>query len=636
GKYIKRGGTMLSVVSSGLAVSTILMKDDNSKRTALVTATGLTAGAEALGTIGAFSKVQRLRVLQGMPPTNFDAVSKFSVGHQMTAVKKVIKFSAVVGFIVETAVAVGFLFITLAIDNIKFGSIQANLLISETIGQVVVAIIAAVISLSGVGAIIVGVFAIIDAIISFICGLANPPDPDTQRWVCGGFSGAIASAISYVIYDAYIPYNINDTSRLAITFDTLGPINKTGNEGFIDGNTVMVTANVSNTISLAEPERLIIKTSYLKPGTTILDRDRLTDIGKTSTFDYKLNYNPVPENSDTGLNLNGTIWQGNTSSFTHTREVTLTEGVNSIPTVYLTEAYNLATIECWGFIGADENATCREDREMEGVNNSAVGTAMTFDVLPRTVDGIPNFFRSAKKQRDADGDGLLNGVTDPDDTKWDTDGDGLSDFWEENNAGFNPQDPDSDDDGLFDYWEAYNRTRPDRQDTDSDGLTDGDEFFHSNVRTPYEPDNSTWSGGWTIVYDYSGSQSLQTLVSADPLEVDSDVDNILDNLERVYGYHPDLPSIRNILTLETIQDGVTYLPGSTINYTATIKNELDNRVAYGLLETEFPVDVVKQQQIINALYPQVETQINGAVTAPNTNQSLTQDLVVRAGALIET
>ncbi|MEM7028164.1 MAG: LamG-like jellyroll fold domain-containing protein [Chloroflexota bacterium] len=636
GKYAKRAGTTLSVFATGLAVSSFFIKNDKSKRTALVTSTGITAGAELFGTYGAYSKLQRLNGLKNQPLDSIDAKSGVTVAKQTKAVKKVVKFSAGIGFLVEVGVAIGFLLITLKVDDIEPGSVQANLLISETIGQIVVAIITAVISITAIGAVIVGVFAIIDAIISFICGATNVSNVDVQRWVCGGFSGAIATGISYLIYDAYVPYNTNDSSRLAISFDTLGPINKTGNEGFIAGNTVKFTANVANTISLADPERVIIKTSYLKPGTTKLDRERLLDIGKTSAFDYQLNSFAVSENSDTGLNLGDTTWQGNTATFSTTLEIPITEGINSIPSVFLTEAYNLATIECWGFIGADENRTCDENKELEGVNNTPVGTILTFDVLPSTVSGLPNFFKNAKAQVDMDGDGLLNGVTDPDDTKWDTDGDGLSDFWEENTAGFDPQDPDSDDDGLFDYWEAFNRTRPDLQDTDSDGLQDQDEFFHPNVRTPYEPDNSTWTGGWTVVYDYDGSQSLQTLVSADPLDVDGDWDSILDNLERVYGYHPNVPSIRNVLTLETIKDGVTYLPGSTINYTATVKNELDNRVAFGLLEAEFPVDIVRQQQIINALYPQVETQINGAVTVPNTNQSQTQDLVVRAGALIET
>jgi hypothetical protein len=44
----------------------------------------------------------------------------------------------------------------------------------------------------------------------------------------------------------------------------------------------------------------------------------------------------------------------------------------------------------------------------------------------------------------------------------------------------------------------------------------------------------------------------------------------------------------------------------------------------------------RAKQIINALYPLVETELSGSVTAPSTSQSIARDLVVRAGALIET
>ena len=64
-----------------------------------------------------------------------------------------------------------------------------------------------------------------------------------------------------------------------------------------------------------------------------------------------------------------------------------------------------------------------------------------------------------------------------DDTTWDTDGDGLSDFWELTND-FDPENADTDGDSLSDYWEAFHNTNPRLTDSDYDGLSDAEEVFH--------------------------------------------------------------------------------------------------------------------------------------------------------------
>ena len=78
----------------------------------------------------------------------------------------------------------------------------------------------------------------------------------------------------------------------------------------------------------------------------------------------------------------------------------------------------------------------------------------------------------------------------------DTDGDGLTDAYEQsvsytNPDGFfrtNPNDPDSDDDGLTDGEEVNDHhTDPTNPDTDGDGVNDGDEIH--NGTNPLVPDN---------------------------------------------------------------------------------------------------------------------------------------------------
>jgi hypothetical protein len=601
GKWSKRGGSILGFASITIAMGGPLVFKGMSERDALITAASIGVVGETLTVAGAVGKIDKLRKITSEFTSKPSLSTAVKAIQQTRAVKKVIKFGAVFGTIVEGLAAIGFTIYTFYADDIKWGTIQANLIISETIGQITAAIIFGVIAVTGIGALVVAVIGLIDVIIGLVCEALNVnPESAVRRWVCGGLSGTIATGTSYLIYDYYTPYDANNDNRLNIVFDSVNVIKTTDNEGFIAGNALQLTTSVTNTITLADPKRVIIKTSYLKPGTTRLDRERLKNIGKKSSFEYSIN-TTIPFNPESGLTLNPAgNWPPNSDqdTFTVSKTVPLAPGMNAFPNIYLTEAYNLATIECWGFIGADENATCDENKELKGSNNTNIGKYFVFDVLPGTINGFPDFFSAAYPQPDADGDGLLragSGIIDPDDNDWDSDDDGLSDFWEANNNGFDFLDPDSDDDGLFDYWEAFYQTRADLQDSDFEGLNDGDERFHSNARSAYEADNSAWSGGWTIVYDYDGSTALQTLVSADPLVGDTDLDNILDNLEFAYGYHPDLPSIVNVLTLSAYPDAKSYKPGSTINYTATVKNELDNRVAFGLLESEFPVDVVESK-----------------------------------------
>ena len=121
-----------------------------------------------------------------------------------------------------------------------------------------------------------------------------------------------------------------------------------------------------------------------------------------------------------------------------------------------------------------------------------------------------------------------------------------------------PNSSDYDNDGLSDYWEAFYHTNPLLPDSDSDGLTDDKEFFHPNIVNAYGKDNSIWTGGWTVVYDYNGATKLQTLVTADPNDADSDDDTILDRHEFIYGYNPNLPSVLNVLSLDA---QVSYVRG---------------------------------------------------------------------------
>jgi hypothetical protein len=123
-------------------------------------------------------------------------------------------------------------------------------------------------------------------------------------------------------------------------------------------------------------------------------------------------------------------------------------------------------------------------------------------------------------ERDSDGDGLtdkqeLEIGTDPNNP--DTDSDGLSDGEEVLRRNTDPLNPDTDGDGLTDGAEVLNHnTDPLNPDTDGDKLVDGDEI---NIGTdPLNPD--TDSDGLI-----DGDESLPC---PDPLNPDSDGDGIID------------------------------------------------------------------------------------------------------------
>ena len=132
---------------------------------------------------------------------------------------------------------------------------------------------------------------------------------------------------------------------------------------------------------------------------------------------------------------------------------------------------------------------------------------------------------SIDKSMDSDDDGLSNYEenqlgTDPNSN--DTDGDGLTDGDEVLKYETDPTEQDSDLDGLTDYQEIneYN-TNPNTDDSDNDGLKDGDEV------NEYQTDpnsNDTDGDGLTDgdeVHDYN----------TNPLQIDSDLDGLTDQSE---------------------------------------------------------------------------------------------------------
>jgi hypothetical protein len=140
---------------------------------------------------------------------------------------------------------------------------------------------------------------------------------------------------------------------------------------------------------------------------------------------------------------------------------------------------------------------------------------------------------------DPDGDGLTNEFeywygADP--NLADTDGDGLNDFDEVFVHYSSPTSTDSDWDGLDDYAEVFTYgTDPSTWDTDGDTLSDGDEVLIHGTN-PLDTDTD---GDW-MWDDYELAHSLDPTDDADGL-LDADGDGLANQLEFVFmdqGYDP--------------------------------------------------------------------------------------------------
>ncbi len=143
----------------------------------------------------------------------------------------------------------------------------------------------------------------------------------------------------------------------------------------------------------------------------------------------------------------------------------------------------------------------------------------------------------------------------------DDDGDGMSNEWELDH-GLDPTDPDDADvdaepDGLTNLQEFLNNTDPNDDDTDGDGLNDGDEVnTHGTDPTDNDtdddliPDNVELDWGYDPTDQSDGegdadgdglSNSQEYVLGSDPNLPDSDGDGLTDAEEYVFGSDPARP-----------------------------------------------------------------------------------------------
>ena len=277
----------------------------------------------------------------------------------------------------------------------------------------------------------------------------------------------------------------------------------------------------------------------------------------------------------------------------------LAPGVNAMQPLYLYMAYEAPTSSCWIFSNCSTTS-------VTGTTRINLGSDIVLDVVPDTLDdlyrldwahtwlgsALPAWLLDVTPlgpvfpaHKDYDGDGLLAqaaGGNDPDDRRWDADGDGLSDYFELNwraangAAGLSATDPDTDGDGLSDGEEIRLGSNPTVADSDGDGLSDAVEV-----------------AGWA--FEYASGKS--TWVTSNPLLADTDGDGLTDAMEK--SLNADDPTLRlnprawnecpiTIVSETSDADGYTK-PSASLTYTVTLRNDLlTDMYVQGVVTTTLP------------------------------------------------
>ncbi len=491
------------------------------------------------------------------------------------------KAIGVFGLIISIVLSVAIFIYVVASGQVSAGSIAFNELLAETIGAIIMAVVLFVISLSVIGSILVGIVAVVDIILT-ILGLGS----DT---VTAKVTEAIASIL----------YQFDLTTTQDIENGTIGLQLTDQSQGLIAGNHIIYSLPLTTTLQQTVP----LSKSALRDNSFEFELNEfdaaVTDF-TTATGDRSADWTVTQfdtyteEDPESGISTSSPLYQAVVSD-DPSAKIVLSAGVNADTTIYLNTAYALDGESCWvGFCSS---------KSVSGNNSTEIGSSVKLDVLPATLDEFVNVSSWSNGElsiADADGDGLLPialGGLDHDDSTWDTDGDNLSDAYEqtmrarsqaEGGKDLDPLIADTDSDSIQDDKELRLTTNPGNADSDGDGLNDVEEI------PPF--------GGWLISYGITAT----TRIWSNPLNKDSDSDGMTDLFERTQDTCPDCdpwadpdnpnvynPNVwnENAVALYVSDDtsGGFVLPTSAFAYTTTTVNNLsDDMTLAGNLTLELP------------------------------------------------
>lgn len=538
------------------------------------------------------------------------------------------KLAGVIGTVLSVLTVWGVFIAQVVLSQTTPFSPQFNQLLAGAIATTLSVVIMAVLAATVVGAIALGILALIDTILTAACELGV----DALRVGgenCYSFNGSFVTVLTKLLY-AYDPMVNTDRSDLiesgALAVQLVDPA-----KGYVGRNLQSATLPVTTTLIHKDPsgENWHLVLPYLgfwSPdnlrsstfryslsrgvSTRPVERGQMRDEWQTPQVDHHFAASPMYRTQVAQQATAGPLTD-------------LETGINRSLRLFHNTHYALPAYECW-LIPIPYIPVCYE-RSLSGANALPL-SQVVFDLLPPTLAEFVTMAPSGDGGLqlgwdpafttlfDADGDGLIaparNGM-DPNDTTWDADGDGLADgvelAWRERKVTLSPVLWDSDSDGLSDAQELTIGSHPALADSDNDGLRDGDEVYHqryafSDGRLQL---TTAWAGGWTVVVP--GQQPVTVPVSSDPLTPDSDGDGISDGAERTFAqqanpalrldpdgnpYHPKVVNANPLALFPAVNDADRIVgPGQTLLYSTTVVNRTAGGPALftaGLLEVSAP------------------------------------------------
>ncbi|MCL4863014.1 MAG: hypothetical protein KJZ93_26625, partial [Caldilineaceae bacterium] len=524
------------------------------------------------------------------------AGSSASILTAQTELIGVSRTANVIGAVLVISIVWGFFLYNVLSSDTPTASIEFNVALAEAIATTIYIILLTIISATVVGLILVGIVSVVDAILTAVCEFAGGS--------CFTIGGAVISALAnaFYTYNLFIETNRADLIQPGAPQTTLADPNR----GFVAGNDLRITLPITTHIVQKNPVSDVTdQYSHL-----------LHDSLRATTFRYSLSQ-PGPQ--DAPNSGRGSMWgdwhrlhevgrfdwyrlygaYANTTP-TPVGGFNLPAGLNRPAPFYLNMGYAIPAYDCWriyvlsgDFPFYKKIPVCSE-RTINGKNSTPI-SSLRYDIFPSTFGG---FVALAQKPgggygltwdsaftalRDADGDGLVSaafGGLDPDDTKWDSDGDGLSDAFEleQRAAGiaYSPTQCDTDGDGLTDAQEAHFGTDPANPDSDNDGLLDREEVWHQVYNTTTCQPTSNWAGGWNVTLNATTPFTIR--VTSNPLLADSDGDGVSDLAEKQLAgqldsqnrpYHPGVVNAPPV-AVYTDTERRFVAPGSNLVYTTTV------------------------------------------------------------------
>ncbi len=624
-KLSVKNGVIAAAVVAGIVTASVLtfvdFGGDGEGGTIPIAATATVLGGVLTG-YGLYSAglqlAQEVKTIKNL--SKLTGASKLSL---IKGTAKMAKGAAVVGLVVEVGVAW-----TVFIFEVANGS-DPNKAAAAAGGATTVAVIYALIALIPfVGEIIVGLLILTDLIVLGLCQLG-------VEGACkfGGIAQTLATFFAEGYYSEDLnnvfDYERDDLVRLTnLNIKPVGPI-----QSFTAGVKVQFSLDAEFYFGFKGP--IYEKGVPYYPTSASYELDvraalEAVPVGSDdiSKVQFVATHSPVPiwkygeaaRTKDPAysfyslhrLNLTNSAYLMN-----YTTDP-LPVGINTYVPLYFNLYLPVRAVKCWSKVGGI--STGCESANTSNMISNPVGNdgGFYFDILPATIEGLASW--DQLQSRDRDGDRLAASDfylcstfsqlcgNDPDDTKWDTDGDGISDRveLEQRSAGilFDLTKRDTDGDEVCDADELRLGTNPNSADTDGDSLPDGVEVFHQVCGT------ATWSGGWRYYTD----ESTWFWVTSNPRLPDTDGDGLSDALEKNlheadkvgFPYNPQVYNQSPLGITQTTDDDDNHIAaGEMLGFYTTLNNNMVNGYyADGILDTIFPLELGGQTK--NARFSMVK------------------------------